>query len=64
MKVDIDEIPEAADIHKITSLPTFLIFNAGSDKSEYKPIIGLGNPNEVENRLLSLSSIPQIIEDF
>lgn len=64
MKVDIDEVEEAAAEYEISSLPTFMVFETGSLETTFQKIIG-ANKDNVESKLKQLEAGPiEVNEDF
>ncbi len=63
LKVDIDELSELTERYDIMKLPTFMIFDVGSTKSTYEPIVG-ADKEVVEKRLKNLTTVKTVREDF
>ncbi len=64
MKVDIDEVDQAAMDYDITGLPTFMVFETGKLETEFSKIVG-ASKDAVESKLKQLEAGPvEPIEDF
>ena len=62
VKVDVDELQTLSEKYKITSLPTFLIFDIGKTKPINK-IVG-SDIKKLENALKVVTANVKILDDF
>lgn len=63
LKIDIEKVPEVAEKYNVSALPSFMIFNTGTEESNYQTIVG-ASKKTVEDKLILLGKTPIITEDF
>lgn len=63
LKVDVDEIPEIAELYSVGVLPTFLMFKTGTAERLYQPIEG-ADLNKIEGMLKMVTGAIKPSADF